>query len=42
VDYTRISLSREPLIVRSVIGQDLQRALDAIPALLVAATRGAC
>jgi hypothetical protein len=36
VDYTRISLSREPLIVRSVIGQDLQRALDAIPALLVA------
>jgi outer membrane receptor protein involved in Fe transport len=35
VDYTRISLSREPLVVRSVVGQDQQRALAAIPALLV-------
>jgi hypothetical protein len=36
VDYTRISLSREPLVVRSVVGQDLQRAVAAIAALLVA------
>jgi hypothetical protein len=36
VDYTRISLSRQPLIVRPVLEQDVRRALAAIPALLVA------
>jgi outer membrane receptor protein involved in Fe transport len=40
IDFSRIRRSREPLVIRSLLGLDLQRALGGVPGLLAAGDDG--